>query len=486
MRTATWANPLFCTDGYKLDHRRQYPKRTTFVYSNFTPRGSRFPDVQKVCFFGMQAALTKLTEFFDDWFQRDEDEVCREYEEFTLSYLGPNDIGSDHIRALHKLGYLPLDIRAIPEGTMVPMRVPVFTIENTEPEFFWLVNYLETYLSAEIWHPTTSATLASRLHGLLKDWAVKTGDPEFVAWQGHDFSFRGQTCIEAAAASGAAHMIFFTGSDTLISIPWIKKFYPTDSFIAGSVAATEHSVMCAGGQMGEGETFDHILNLYKAGIVSVVSDTWDLFGVLLNILPPRKAQIMARDGKLVIRPDSGDPVKIICGDPNAGAGTPEFRGVAEILWDTFGGTINEKGYKVLDPHIGMIYGDSINYERAAAICEGLAAKGFATTNIVLGVGSFTYQYVTRDTFGFAMKATWVEVDGQGRDLVKTPKTDDGLKNSAKGRLAVLDDFNGNLFLVEQASYLQEEASLLAPVFRDGKFLSSQTFDDVRRVALSGN
>jgi nicotinamide phosphoribosyltransferase len=478
----SWVNPLFCTDAYKLDHRRQYPENTSFVYSNFTPRGSRLPEVNKVCFFGMQAALVKLTEFFDEWFARDEDEVCSEYEEFTLGVLGPNSIGSDHIRTLHRKGYLPVDIRALPEGISVPMRVPVFTIENTEPEFFWLVNYLETYLSAEIWHATTSATLAMRLHDLLRAWAAITGDVEFVPWQGHDFSFRGQTCIEAAAASGAGHLVFFTGTDTLISIPWIKKFYPTESFIGGSVAATEHSVMCAGGQLSEQETFDRLLNLYPSGIVSVVSDTWDLWGVLLEIVPSLKDQIMSRDGKLVIRPDSGDPVKIICGDPNAGAGTPEFRGVCEILWDTFGGTVNEKGFKVLDPHIGMIYGDSINFERAEAICKALAAKGFATTNIVLGVGSFTYQYVTRDTFGFAMKATWAEVDGQGRDLVKTPKTDDGLKNSAKGRLAVLDDFEGNLYLIEQASYLQEEASLLVPIFRDGKFLVFHTFDDVRNTA----
>lgn len=472
-------NPLFQTDAYKLDHRRQYPDNTSFILTNLTARGSRLAGVDKVCAFGFQAAIKKLDAYFDTWFSRPEDEVCAEYEQFTIDVLGPNAIGSDHIRALHRKGYLPLDIRAIPEGTLVPMRVPIFTIENTDSDFFWLVNYLETYLSAEIWHPTTSATLAWRLHDLLARRAEESGDPSFVQWQGHDFSFRGHTSIESAMASGAGHLIFFTGTDTLASIPWVRENYPTDSFIGGSVAATEHSVMCAGGQLSEEETFRRLLDLYPAGIVSVVSDTWNLWDVLLKILPQLEDEITARDGKLVIRPDSGDPVKIICGDPNARAGSPEFLGVCQILWDTFGGSVNEKGFKVLNPHVGMIYGDSINYERADAITAGLIEKGFASTNIVLGVGSFSYQYVTRDTFGFAMKSTWAEVDGDRRDLFKDPTTDDGLKKSATGRLAVLNDFEGNLYLVEKATALEEAGSRLLPVWRDGEFLKEFTFDEVR-------
>lgn len=475
-------NPLFQTDFYKVDHRRQYPRKTTRVYSNFTARGSRIPDVEYVIPFGVQFAMNKLDTLFDAWFKRPEDEVCAEYENFNLAALGPNDIGSDHIRALHRKGYLPVEIKAIPEGRKVPLRVPIFTIENTDPEFFWLVNYLETYLSAEIWHPTTSATLAWRLRGLLDKWAEKTGDPTFVQWQGHDFSFRGHTCIESAAASGAGHLIFFTGTDTMASIPWIQAHYPTDSFLGGSVAATEHSVMCAGGPLGEQEVFENLLDLYKTGIFSAVSDTYDLYGFLTKGLPLLKSKVMGRDGKMVIRPDSGDPTKIICGDPDAPVGSPEYKGVCEILWDLFGGTVNDKGYKVLDPHIGMIYGDSINYERADAICAGLAAKGFASTNIVLGVGSFTYQWVTRDTFMFAMKATWAEVDGEARDLFKKPKTDDGVKNSAKGRLAVLEDHSGELYLVEQASFFQEQASVLRTVWKDGFDIVCQSFDDVRRNA----
>lgn len=214
----------------------------------------------------------------------------------------------------------------------------------------------------------------------------------------------------------------------------------------------------------------------------MVSDTWNLWDVLTEILPEMRDEIFARDGKLVIRPDSGDPVKVICGDPDAPAGTFEFMGVCELLWRTFGGTINEKGFMVLDPHVGMIYGDSINYERADAITAGLIAKGFASTNVVLGVGSFTYQYVTRDTFGFAMKSTWAQIDGDDMDLFKDPVTDDGLKKSATGRIAVLADFEGNLYLVEQATELQESESRLIPIWRDGKFLKEHTFDEVRSRA----
>jgi nicotinamide phosphoribosyltransferase len=295
----------------------------------------------------------------------------------------------------------------------------------------------------------------------------------------------------AAAASGAGHLLSFTGTDSLPALEWIENYYgdthfagKPNGFIGGSVAATEHSVMCAGGDLNETETFDRLLDLYPTGIVSVVSDTWDLWNVLTNILPSLKDKIMARDGKLVIRPDSGDPVDIICGThpmPRWLDATPAEKGVVQLLWEEFGGTVNAAGYKELDPHVGAIYGDSINYDRAQAIAERLAAKGFASTNIVLGVGSYTYQYVTRDTFGSAMKATWAEVDGEGRDLFKDPVTDNGLKKSAVGRLAVLPGAHGGMRLVNRATPEQEAQSMLRPVWEDGRMLNYQTFGDVRHT-----
>ena len=484
-------NPATLIDAYKFDHRRQYPAGTTRVYSNMTPRGSRLAGVHKVVFFGLQAFTSRVLEdLWAPWFAADEEEVCATYARRTDAVLGPTAIGTDHIRALHRLGYLPLRFCALAEGTEVPLRIPVFTVENTHHDFAWLVNYVETVLSAETWLPATSATQAVRLRRLLDGWAEQTSSvPEMVDWQGHDFSFRGMASLEAAAASGAGHLLAFAGTDSLVSLDWIDAYYPRadgqrDGLLGGSVAATEHSVMCAGGEEGEAETFARLLDLYPGGIVSIVSDTWDLWEVLTDILPGLRDRVMARDGKVVIRPDSGDPVDILCGDAAAPSGSPASKGVVEVLWELFSGATNSKGYRELDPHIGAIYGDSITYERAGAICERLAAKGFASTNVVLGVGSFTYQYVTRDTFGFAMKATWAEVDGAGRNLSKNPATDSGIKRSAKGRLAVFANADGGLGLVEEASAAEEAASLLRPVWEDGKPLIVQTWDEiVTRVGL---
>lgn len=481
---------LWC-DGYKLDHRRQYPRGLTRVYSNLTPRSTRVPGVEDVVFFGLRHALDKIDEGFAVFFASDSDNTVERYQRRLNGYLGPNSIGTDHIRDLRTLGYLPVEVRALPEGTRVPLRVPMLTIENTHPDFAWLTNYLETILSAELWLPCTSATTALRLRRLIDRYADATGaDPGFSQWQGHDFSFRGMAGVEAAAVSGAAHLLAFTGTDTLPAIDLIDRLYPpTDPayFIGGSVAATEHSVMCAGGETGELETFHRLLDLYPEGIVSVVSDTWDLWNVLTNVLtnPRLKQRIASRSGKLVIRPDSGDPTKIVCGD-SAEAG-PAQRGALQILADTFGSTTNANGYQQLDSHIGLIYGDGINYERADAILSGMKALGFASSNIVFGVGSYTYQHVTRDTFGFAMKATWAEIDGRGVSLFKKPRTDDGAKNSARGRLAVVAR-GERLVLIENASPEQEAASLLRPVYSGiaGGFVSAAEGFDVIRGRLAAS
>lgn len=483
-------------DAYKLSHRQQYPEGTQYVYSNFTPRTSRIPGVNKAVFFGLQALIIQLNNQFQEFLSRDVDEVCREYEKNVEQIVGPNNVGSDHIRALHNLGYLPLIIKALPEGTEVPLGVPMFTIENTEPEFFWLVNYLETTLSAQLWLPCTSATQARRFRTLLNDWAIKTtGSTDGVDFQAHDFSMRGMAGNDAAAMSGAGHLLSFVGSDCLPAKDWIKDFYhsnlnPASEPIMLSVPATEHSVMCAGGSSQDEEfaTYERLLDIYPEGFISVVSDTWDFYNVITNYLPRLKDKIMARNGRLVIRPDSGDPADILCGlnthpewndafapeDQEA-----EEKGLIELLWEIFGGTINEQGYRVLDPHIGAIYGDSITFDRANDICERLAAKGFASTNVVFGVGSYTYQYVTRDTLGFAMKATNVTINGEERPIFKDPKTDNGTKKSAKGRLAVVRGEDGELKLVDNLDSTNPRGDdLLAPVFIDGVHFTDG-FDNIK-------
>jgi nicotinic acid phosphoribosyltransferase len=492
-------NILNQIDAYKLDHRRQYPEGTTYVLSNFTPRTSRIEGVDKVVFFGLQAFLDDFHEGFKEFFARDVDEVCAEYEQNTTEILGPNEVGSDHIRALHNLGYVPLNIKALPEGVSVDLKVPMFTVEPTHDIGFWLVNYFESAVSAAVWLPCTSATQAKRYRETLEEWADFTGvDKAVVDFQLHDFSFRGLSSIQSAASSGAGHLIYFLGSDSLPSKDFIKNHYgPALEPVLLSVPATEHSVMCAGGNETELETFDRLLDLYPSGIVSVVSDTWDLWNVIGKILPELKDKILARDGKLVIRPDSGDPANILCGlntNPDYiwdGAplsnGMPYDKGVIELLWDLFGGTVNEKGYKELDPHIGAIYGDSITFDRANDICQRLAGKGFASSNVVFGVGSYTYQYVTRDTFGFAMKATYVEINGEGREIFKDPITDSGTKKSAKGRLAVLKDANtGDFILKDQLSAEEleslDELNWLRTVYLDGKFVNPLSWQDVKANA----
>ncbi|WP_424463944.1 nicotinate phosphoribosyltransferase [Pseudoclavibacter helvolus] len=491
--------PLFQTDAYKLDHRRQYELagNVTRVYSNYTNRGSRIPDIDRVVHFGLQAFLETYAASFEPFFAADEDHVAAAYDARLTQILGPNQIGTDHIRALHRLGYLPLRFAAVPEGTAVPLRIPSFTIENTHPDFFWLTNYVESVLSAEVWQASTAATIAKAMRETLDAGAERTGtDPATVDWQGHDFSYRGMSSNETAAMTGAAHLLSFTGTDSLVSLDWIERHYG-GNYVAGSVAATEHSVMCAGiATVGEQQLFENLLDLYPTGIVSVVSDTFDLWKVLTEYLPALRNEILARDGKLVIRPDSGDPVDILCGAPLStppleGGGRqasdprdlqePAQKGVIELLWDTFGGTVNDAGFKVLDSHIGAIYGDSITRERAAEIIDRLAAKGFASGNVVFGMGSYGYQYQTRDTFMSAIKATWIEVDGRAVDIRKDPITDSGTKRSAAGRLSVVTAPGGKLALIERATPTEEAESLLQPIWEDGIFIRRQDFADVRTV-----
>lgn len=475
---------MLMLDGYKFSHRPQFPKGTTRIYSNWTPRASRVEGQDEVVFFGLQYFIQKylVEEMQKGFFGRDRETVKLEYQNFVDEYLGPgNNVGTDHIMELYDFGYVPLKFSALPEGTLCPLRVPMLTVENTHYKFFWLVNYFETLMSTVMWMPCTSATTAYRLRKLLNAAAERTGgDPAFVQWQGHDFSMRGMSSVEAGALSGAGHLLSFTGTDTVPAIFLAKEYYEATGLIGMSVPASEHSVMSCGGHEAEAETFERLLKLYPTGIVSIVSDTWDLWDVLETILPSLASKIVRREGKLVVRPDSGDPVKILCGDKDSKDKRAQ-KGVIQLLWDSFGGSLNEKKLRVLNPKVGAIYGDSITFERAREITERLEANGYASTNIVLGVGSYTYQYVTRDTFGFAMKATWAEVNGDGRSLFKKPVTDNGEKNSARGRLAVLQDEGERMYLSDQCSPIKEEKSLLQPVWMDGKFVRKQTFEEVRRV-----
>jgi len=485
-------NPITAIDGYKVDHRRQYPEGTQVIYSNLTARKTRREYTDKMVFFGLQYFIEHylLDEWNNGFFWRPKKAVIKQFKRRIDNYLGPNNVGTEHIEALYDLGYLPIEICALPEGTVYPTRVPCMTITNTHPEFFWITNYLETIISTTLWGMCTSATTAYAYKKLLTEFANKTGGSlDFVNWQAHDFSFRGMFGLEAAMMSGAAHLLCFTGTDTIPAIDFLEKYYEADcekELIGGSVAATEHSVMCAGGEVNEVETFRRLIeDIYPSGIVSIVSDSWDFWKVMSEYTVTLKDKILARDGKVVFSPDSGDPIKIICGDPDM-RDKYTYRGAVQCLWDVFGGTINDKGYKELDPHVGLIYGDSITYERAKEICERLEQKGFASTNIVFGIGSYTYQYVTRDTDGYAIKATYAEINGEPHEIFKRPKTDDGTKFSAKGKVAVLRNEVNELYVVDQVQPSFDFAKdQLKRVFINGASSRSVTLQEIRdRINLN--
>lgn len=505
-------NPLFLTDGYKTGHHQQYPKGTTLVYSNFTPRSNKYAPkgCDQVVSFGQQMVIQKIHEAFEtEFFNRPKDLVCGEMKRELSMYLG-TDYDVSHFEALWDLGYLPIAVKAIPEGTLVPIKVPVLTIYNTHPDFYWITNYLETIISNLLWKPMTSATIAHTYRKVLTKWMEKTDKERawFIDWQGHDFSMRGMDSVDAVISSGLGHLTSFSGTDSLPAIYGARRYYDAVDAVGGSVNATEHSVMCAGGKEDEVDTFRRLLDTYPTGILSVVSDTWDLWKVCTEHVVTLKEEILARDGKLVIRPDSGDPVDILCGINSSASPSNiitlgdkqhpewdtirknkcELKGVIELLWDVFGGTINEQGYKVLDSHIGAIYGDSITIDRADEICRRLEAKGFASTNVVLGIGSFTYQYNTRDTFGFAMKATYVEVNKpkfegdfnpEGREIFKDPITDDGTKKSATGLLCVATHKDGHLVLVDKVTWAGEANGVLQTIYKNGTFHNVTTLSVIR-------
>lgn len=520
---------MLLTDFYKVCHPFQHINGITSVFSNMTPRKSRIAGVSKVVVAGLQRAIIKwlINDFNDNFFNKPKEKVINEYKRVCQYTVGSLKSYA-HIEALHDLGYLPVRIRAIAEGEVIPIRVPWFTITNTHKDFAWVVNYLETLLSAESWQFMTSATIAHEYRKLLDEYAVKSGlAPEFVQWQGHDFSFRGMSSVESATISGMGHLLSFTGTDTIPAITEHENYYDTDiakELVGGSVNASEHATMCENISffmedesysfyeneflkraqeynvvipyrpdtkrfmqlVAEYATFKRMITeVHPEHIVSLVSDTYNLWDVCTIIVKLLKPEIMARkgpdymggNGKLVIRPDSGDPCNIICGDLTAPVGSPAYKGVIELLWEVFGGTQTNKGFNLLDPHIGAIYGDSITLDRAREISERLMEKGFAP-QLVYGIGSYTYQYVTRDTFGTAMKATHVVVNNRSLPLYKDPITDDGTKKSARGLLRV-DIVDGEYTLKDNCTAEEETGGEFKVVFENSQLIVQHKLSEVR-------
>ena len=593
---------MFATDGYKLGHGPMYRRRTTKVGSNLTPRTDKIHRRGCTAFYdgrlvwvGGQAAVQELHEAWEQsFFSQPKAVVIAEYEEFLMGYLGRDLPTTAQMAALHDLGYLPLEFRSLPEGSLVPMGIPVLTITNTLDDFFWLVNYHETPLSTSTWKAATNATIAREYRKICEHYLKLTGcyDAFTVSVMCHDFSMRGMSGIEDAARSGVGHLSQFIGTDTLPAIRHAKRYYDATGLIGISVPATEHAVtsnniisieqeLLAGtyeyasdeqhdihiSMFEAGEdirliaevmfVYDLITRIVPNGIVSNVSDTYDFWGMLSRGYKYLKDVIMRREGlgpqpgKVVVRPDSGDPVKVICGmnpvkgedgkaidfesedaaydyleqEDNAyhssgcdcvkiagvfydlevhfdsegywtGSGidmdiTYDYEVVAgaiRTLYKIFGGTITETGHKLLDSHIGLIYGDSITTKRAEEILRRLAENGYAAANVVFGVGSFTYQCNTRDTFGFAVKATNSVINGEEVAIFKDPKTD-SKKKSAKGRLYVgefeFDNGERRFELSDNVTQEVEERpeNKLEVFYRDGVFLKRVTLDEIRQRSV---
>lgn len=519
------------TDGYKTSHHKMYPEDTTLVYSNFTPRSVKYmdPKAKDIVVFGTKYTMQYIHEMYrDEFFNRPKDEVIGEAKKYLSSYLG-SEYDTTHFEKLHDLGYLPICVKSLDEGTIIKEKIPILTIYNTHPDFYWLPNFLETLISSLLWKPLHSASLSYGFKKILTKYAKETDKENlgFVDFQGHDFSFRGMQHPESAISSGLGFMVNFSGTDTIPVLKAAKHYYDTEN-IGFSVPASEHAVMTAYGKENEIDAFRRIMRQFPTGIVSLVSDSFDLWSVCTKFVSELKKEILARDGKLVIRPDSGNPVDIICGRIYESDGMtyyttdgkdtlstnrieniepyknlPQNKGVIELLWDVFGGTINDQGYKVLDPHIGAILGDGVTLERAEQICERLKSKGFASTNIVLGIGSYSMGYCTRDNQGSAVKATYVELEvpkfGEfadqglnteivGREIFKDPITDDGMKKSATGLLQVVKvmapDSFGTLHqtgyqLVDKVSWEKENTGELQTLYKDGKFEKLTTLTDVK-------
>lgn len=503
-------NPfLYATDSYKVSHIKFETSGVKEIYSNFTARFGKYLEDMlgtaydgKYVVFGTQWMLLRLHTMAEKgFFNRKKEDVINEMKKVHLPYIGNDNF--EHFEKLHDLGYLPIVIKTLDEGSVVPVGLPFLTIRNTLPEFEWLPNYLETIISTDSWKQLTVATIAKAFREISNKYAIETtGSIEGVEWQNHDFSCRGQSGLESSAINGVAFLLASCGTDNISALWAADKFYQStneECLLAGSVSANEHSVTTLGilTEQERAETNGQDINLSEAeriyvksiltekfptGIVSYVADSYDYYGFLEHVLPSLKSEVLARDGKFVVRGDSGNPVDVICGDALGLTGV-EQKGTIEHLWDTFGGTINAQGYKVLDSHVGMIYGDGITVQRSREILERLKRKGFASTNIVFGVGSYSLNMISRDHLGMAIKATnaVVEINGETVDkpIYKDPKTDT-TKKSARGLLSVHKDEKGEYFFKDTESRYGESTGELNTVYMNGQFHKFTTVFEIRK------
>lgn len=481
-------NPMLLIDFYKAVHAEMLPKNITKSVSYFTPRMSRVKRWDKVVMFGLQGFIkTYLIDYFnEEFFEKSFEEIIYEYKRIMDASLGKDAYKIDKIENLHKLGYLPIEIVALPEGTIVPMHVPMFGITNTHKDFAWLPQALESLISAEMWHPMLAATVGKTYRDTVNYYYDLTCDDNVSKARALGaFDFRGEECLQSAVKAGAGWCLSFLNTATVPTIPYLEKNYFCDCTkedVAYGSPSTEHSVMCSNYAI-DGDEITLLRRLlteiYPNTSFSAVLDSYDYWNVINNILPQLKTEIMNHNGCMLMRGDSGDCVEVVT--------KTVFK-----LWDKFGGIINSKGYKVLDPHVKAIYGDSITVQRCEEIYKILMENGFSCSNVALGVGSFSFQCIeedgflkpfTRDTFSSCIKATYCEIDGKPFPIFKNPK-DGGFKKSQKGCCRVYTRCDGSIYYEdeltwEQATDYEKRGNMLIPVFKDGELLKEQSLKEIR-------
>lgn len=446
------------TDSYKVSHYLQYPKGTSNVYSYFESRGGKF---KEVVFFGLQYYLKEY--LCGEVVTRDRINQAESYfsKHFPESFIF-NKEGWEYILKEWN-GRLPIKIKAQPEGMVVENRNVMMTIENTDPNCYWLTNYLETLL-VQVWYGCTVATQSREMKKIILKYLEKTGDPEDIGFKLHDFGFRGVSSVETAGVGGAAHLINFLGTDTFAGVIVANEYY-NEEMAGFSIPAAEHSTITSWGRESEVDAYRNMLESYPKGLVAVVSDSYDIFNACARIWGGvLKDQVLERDGTLVIRPDSGDPPSIVI-----------F--VLDILEQHFGKIVNDKGYKVLDPHVRIIQGDGIDFEMLEAILGLMEKRQWSADNIAFGSGGGLLQKLNRDTLKFAFKCSSCTVDGKERDVYKDPVTDQG-KWSKLGRLKLVRDDGGFKTISEKES----GDDLLQEVFLNGELFVNHNFSEIRKRA----
>jgi nicotinamide phosphoribosyltransferase len=458
-------NPILNTDSYKLTHWWQYPPHTRHIYSYVCSRGgflgytelAGLQYIVKSSFAGKVftiADVEQAAKFAHEHFGRNSK---------TFNYPGWRSLYEKHG------GMLPLRIKAVKEGTVTGSQNAIVTIENTDPEFYWLTNWAETIL-LQVWYPTTVGTLSRAIKQIIGEALVRTGDATLLPIKLHDFGFRGVSSRESAAIGGAAHLFNFIGTDNLAAIELLQQYYGAQ--MAGiSIPASEHSTITAWGREHEVDAFENMLDNVPEGIVACVSDSYDIYAAVRNLWGGKlRDKVMQRDGTLVIRPDSGDAVTVL-------------ESLFNIAADVFGYEVNRKGWKVISPRVRFIQGDGVNYHTIQNMIFQLTRKGWSMDNWSFGMGGALLQQINRDTLRFALKCSAVDVNGTWHDVYKQPVTDPG-KDSRAGRFLLLRDGKEFHTVTYEEAGTDRTGDQLETVLEDGKLLRDHTLDEVRAITTS--